>query len=142
MGMDFSVYIGSAITITKTPTKEEKTNKTVCSSDVKHKLAKGDFCPICGSPKINKEFTKEVQFDLGELWEDFEDDFYWDENTFMENGSKFSMRISEDDCIDTDLDLSKFNLDKFRVYAKDFLKALDKNKIEYKVSNIVRTIWS
>ena len=60
----------------------------------------------------------------------------------MENGSKFSMRISEDDCIDTDLDLSISNLDKFRVYAKDFIKVLDENKIEYKVSNIIRTIWS
>lgn len=140
--MDFSVYIGSAITITKLPTIKEKKQKIVCANNSNHKLANGNFCPICGSPKISKEFTKEVPFNLYEICEDFENDFSLDEETFMENGNKFSMRIYEDSDINTDLNLSKFDLDKFKVYAKDLLKVLEENSIEYKISNIIRTIWS
>jgi hypothetical protein len=140
--MDFSVYIGSAITITKMPTREVKTIKKVCSSVTKHKLSNGNFCPICGSPKIDKEYISEVPPNLGEIWEDHNDNFYWNDDVFIENGSKFSMSISEDDIIDEDLNLSKFDLDKFKEYAKDFLKILDENKIEYKISNIIKTIWS
>ena len=140
--MDFSVYIGSAITITKTPLREVKTIKKVCSSVTKHKLSNGDFCPICGSPKIDKEYISEAPINLGEIWEEYNDSFYWNDDVFMENGRNFCYNICDSDIIENSLNLSKFNLDKFKEFSKDFLKVLDENKIEYKISNIIKTMWT
>ena len=140
--MNFSVYIGSAITITKVPTEEVKKSKNVCSSKEKHKLANGDFCPICGSAIITKKYSVEEPIDIWDLWEDFSEnyghDFDFDDNTFM--ARYCGMYIDEDENLNEDLDLTKFDLVKFKVLAKDLLKYFDEKNIEYKVSSIVKTI--
>lgn len=139
--MDFSVYIGCAITIVKTPTEKVKKTKVVCSNNDKHKLVNGNFCPICGCSKTNQDYFVEEPIDLWELWdENYSDILWYHDDVFLDNRSDF--HISIDEYCDINQDLKEFDLDNFKIYAKNFLKVLDEKNVEYKISNIVKTVFN
>ena len=141
--MYFSVYFGCAITIIKIPKKEVSEYKRVCSFKENHKIVSGDFCPICGSNVINKEYIIETEIiGLYDIFEKYNRICWLGDGVFMENGRRFSLNIEERAIIDEDLDLSKFDLDKFKEYAKDLIKILDDNLIEYEISVKVKTIYN
>lgn len=147
MSINFSIYLGGTIKITKNPQIDVPKVRNVCSNDNRHYVDKSNrrnenFCSICGNAIIQESYIEKRNISFHEILEKYS--FYGYENNIISNNNKFCKRIDEDDHLDEEFlfNSDKFNLDKFKEYAKPLLEELDNNGFEYEISNRIITIYN
>lgn len=152
MGSEQFTYIGPYLKLDKKIIQKTTNSKIeTCSNEQcnNHKLKiNGNFCSICGSPKVDMNISKQVDVILSpfELLYKFGSDsmFGISENVILPNKrNNYSIKVDRDDSFvekEINQDIKSILL-KFKKDYLDFLNFLDDESVKYQIKFGVISYW-